>query len=502
MISDAFLALVQQSLPFELTEVQSDVVRRMADFLFKPAEHQVYLLRGYAGTGKTSMMSAIVKALHRLKREVVLLAPTGRAAKVFAQYSGYPAYTIHKEIYRQRKVGDINSEFDLDKNKHKHAVFIVDEASMIADESTYAQNPFAIGNEGHSPNLFGTGSLLRDLITYVYSGVGCSMVLVGDNAQLPPVGEEESPALSLNVLRDQGLDVTGYQLTTVMRQAEESGILWNATALRRQIPPASQEGAAGFPKINFSGFSDIVRLPGGELVVTLESDYDRYGQEQVVVITRSNKRAVEYNKGIRNIIFGREEELTIGDVIMVVRNNYFWLEQLGADMRQDGDDDKLPTNFLANGDIAIVRRIGSHYDFYGLRFADVTLQFPDYEDMEIDVRVLLDALTSEVPSLTREQSDMLYRGVMEDYAHIRSKRERMRKLRLDPNYNALQIKYAYAVTCHKAQGGQWHNVYVDQGWLPPDGINRSYYRWLYTAFTRATHRLYLVNWPDAQSCEN
>lgn len=258
------------------------------------------------------------------------------------------------------------------------------------------------------------------------------------------------------------------------------------------------------PQVRFSGFSDIVRLPGNEMVETLETDYDRYGQEQVVVVTRSNKRAVEYNRGIRSVIFGREEGLTVGDVIMVVRNNYYWLEQLAAEMQRERSNDgqsesTLPTNFIANGDIAIVRHIGSHYSFYGLHFADVTLQFPDYDDLEMDVRVVLEALTSEAPALTREQSDMLYRGVMDDYAEIRSKRERMRKLRLDPNYNALQIKYAYAVTCHKAQGGQWHNVYVDQGWLPPDGIDRSYVRWLYTAFTRATDRLYLVNWPASQT---
>lgn len=488
MISDSFVLLVQKALPFELTEVQREVVRRMADFVFHPKERSAFLLRGYAGTGKTSIMSAIVKVLHQLGRDVVLLAPTGRAAKVFSQHSGYPACTIHKEIYRQRSAGDIDSHFDLDQNKHKNAVFIVDESSMISNEDSLTAT-------------FGTGSVLNDLVTYVYSSRGCNMVLVGDNAQLPPVGEEESPALCRDVLQGLRLDVTEHELTTVMRQAEESGILWNATLLRKQIPSDMLNVTAyspDIPKINFSGFSDVVRLPGNEMVETLETDYDHYGLEQVVVVTRSNKRAVEYNRGIRNVIFGREEGLAVGDVIMVVRNNYYWIEQLAAEMQRDKVDDRLPTNFIANGDIAIVRRIGSYYTFYGLHFADVTLQFPDYDDLEMDVRVLLDALTSETPALTREQSDMLYHGVMEDYAEIKSKRERMRKLRLDPNYNALQIKYAYAVTCHKAQGGQWHNVYVEQGWLPPDGIDRSYIRWLYTAFTRATDRLYLVNWPDNQ----
>ena len=489
MISDSFGLLVQKALPFELTEMQREVVKRMADFVFHPKERSAFLLRGYAGTGKTSIMSAIVRVLHSLHRDVVLLAPTGRAAKVFSQYSGYPAYTIHKEIYRQRNRGDDESHFDLDQNKHKNAVFIVDESSMISSEDSLIAT-------------FGTGNVLNDLITYVYSSRGCSLVLVGDNAQLPPVGEEESPALSESVLQAMGIDVVSHQLTDVMRQAEQSGILTNATSLRQELDNSQRSNfnfQISIPKIHFSGFSDIVSLPGIEMVETLETDYDRYGQEQVVVVTRSNKRAVEYNRGIRNIIFGREEGLAVGDVIMVVRNNYYWLEQLAAEMQRDNDDDRLPTNFIANGDIAIVRHIGSHYSFYGLHFADITLQFPDYDDLEMDVRVVLEALTSEAPALTREQSDMLYRGVMDDYAEIRSKRERMRKLRLDPNYNALQIKYAYAVTCHKAQGGQWHNVYVDQGWLPPDGIDRSYVRWLYTAFTRATDRLYLVNWPASQT---
>lgn len=486
MISDSFLVMVQRSLPFQLTEVQQDVVKRIGAFLFQPRERGAYLLRGYAGTGKTFLMSAIVKVLRALGREVVMLAPTGRAAKVLALHAGCAAYTIHKEIYRQDKVGELDAHFALGLNKHKDAVFIVDEASMIANESSLSAT-------------FGSGSLLDDLVRYVYSSPGCTMILIGDNAQLPPVEEEESPALSVGVLRGMGLDVTGYQLTTVMRQAEESGILFNATALRKALVEKSDN--MQLPRVQFSGFNDIQSLSGTDMVETLQSDYDRYGLDQTVVVTRSNKRAVEYNLGIRNIIFGREEQLAVGDVIMVVRNNYYWLEQLAADLRKE-EAAQLPTNFLANGDIAIVRAITGHYDFYDLHFADVTLQFPDYSDMEIDVRVLLDALTSESPSLTREQSDCLYNGVMEDYADIRTKAERMRKLRLDPNYNALQIKYAYAVTCHKAQGGQWRNVYIDQGWLPPDGVHRSYLRWLYTAFTRATENLYLVNWPEEQTVSN
>ena len=515
MISDSFLQLVQRSLPFELTEVQRDVVRRMSNFIFKPADRSAYLLRGYAGTGKTFVMAAIVKVLHHLHRPVVLLAPTGRAAKVFSLHAGYPAYTIHKEIYRQRKRGDIDSHFDIDQNKHKDTVFIVDEASMISNDG------------GSGIATFGTGCLLNDLVTYVYSSPGNRLVLLGDNAQLPPVGEDESPALNLEVLRSLDLNVSGYQLTTVMRQAEQSGILYNATNIRKLLHSQSSTDQTGLrprlghhapqPKpdldlkpvrdrsmvngqrsmvhVKLDGFSDVVRISGSEMAETLESDYGRYGMEQVVVVTRSNKRAVEYNLGIRNIIFGREADLTPGDVIMVVRNNYYWLERLASERKTDVDD-PLPTSFLANGDIGVVRRIIRRHEFYGLHFADVIVRFPDYDDLEMEVRVLLDALTSESPSLTAEQSDRLYAGVLEDYAEIRTKAERLRKLRMDPNYNALQIKYAYAVTCHKAQGGQWRNVYIDQGWLPPDGIDRSYYRWLYTAFTRATDRLYLVNWPE------
>lgn len=281
-----------------------------------------------------------------------------------------------------------------------------------------------------------------------------------------------------------------------MRQAAGSGILSNATSIRRSL---TADDTTVPPTVNFSGFDDIRNIHGGEVIDCLEADYDHYGTEEVVIITRSNKQAVRYNLGIRNIIFGREESLTTGDAVMIVRNNYYWTEKYAADNTQNGSENALPINFLANGDIAIVTHINQHIELYGLHFADVSLQFPDYGNFEMDVRVLLDTLTSESPALTKEQSDKLYYGVMEDYADIKNKKERIKKMRLDPNLNAVQIKYAYAVTCHKAQGGQWRNVYIDQGWLPPDGINRSYYRWLYTAFTRATGRLNLINWPESQS---
>lgn len=477
---------VGNTLPFPLTKAQSDLVERMCQFLFAPPGRLAYILRGYAGTGKTYVVSAVVKVLKRMGRDVVLLAPTGRAAKVLSQHAGFPAYTIHKVIYRQRNPGDINSSFDLDFNKHKDAVFIIDEASMVANDS----------GGGGSASIFRSGQLLDDLIEYVYSGRNCRMILVGDNAQLPPVGEDESPALSPTVLREMGLEVSGYQLTTVWRQASQSGILMNATMLRDHLALANTSTP---PQISLSPYKDISNMPGNEFVEALTADYDRWGQEQVVVVTRSNKQAVQYNLGIRNIVFGRDEGLCAGDVVMVVRNNYYWTEQLIADLKDTDGAEDVPLNFLANGDIAIVRDISAYHDFYGLHFADVTLQFPDYDYFEMNVRVILDALTAPTPGLTYEQSSFLYQGVMEDYADIHKKSERARKLRLDPNYNAVQIKYAYAVTCHKAQGGQWRNVYIDQGWLPPDGVDRAYYRWLYTAFTRATDRLYLVNWPEEQT---
>ena len=478
MISDKFLSLVQRTLPFELTEVQQDVVRRIGTFLFSGGERSAYMLRGYAGTGKTFIMSAIVRVLHSLGREVVLLAPTGRAAKVLALHAGYPAYTIHKEIYRQDKVGDLNAHFVLGFNKHKDAVFIVDEASMIANEDSLLAT-------------FGTGSLLDDLLAYVYSSEGCSMILVGDNAQLPPVGEEESPALRVDVLRGMGLSVTGYQLTTVMRQAEESGVLWNATELRKLLTAATAAGGEmPLPRIRFRGFADIARISGADMVESLEADYDRYGQEQVVVITRSNKRAVEYNLGIRNTILDREDELTTGDLLMVVKNKYL------TPPTQDSASGAI--DFIANGDRARVQRVRNVRDLYGFRFADVWLQFPDYDDYEMTSTVLLDTLTTEAPALTHEQSDQLFQAVLEDYSDIPQKAERMKKMKEDPYYNALQVKFAYAVTCHKAQGGQWAHVYIDQGYMTDDMLTPDYVRWLYTAFTRATDKVFLVNWPKNQ----
>lgn len=480
MIQDTFLRCLAHEFPFEMNATQEEAARGLAGFVLSPFGRGVHILKGYAGTGKTSLVAALVRTLSALRKQTVLMSPTGRAAKVMALHAGYPAFTIHKIIYRQKKKNDQEAGFTLNHNKYRHTLFIVDEASMIA-------------NDDNGPSLFGSGQLLRDLVEFVYSGTGCRMLLVGDTAQLPPVGEELSPALSPARLQSFNLTVTGYELTEVMRQSEQSGILFNATRLRHNL---STDTTGQAPLMRFQTFQDIKPVPGTELIDALERSYDQCGTEGTIVITRSNKRAKAYNNGIRSTIFGRDEGITTGDIVMIARNNYYWTEQTAASL---AEEEEMPMDFIANGDIAIVRRIRQFHEFYGLHFADVTLVFPDYNNFEMDVRVILEALTSETPALSPDDSDKLYHGVLEDYAEFPQRRKRMEKLRQDPNYNAIQIKYAYAVTCHKAQGGQWEHVYVDQGWLPEDGIDASYYRWLYTALTRATRQLYLVNWPEKQT---
>lgn len=439
--------------------------------MFSPKTDAIFLLKGYAGTGKTTLISALVKTLDQLKQKCVLLAPTGRAAKVFSHYAGHPAYTIHRKIYRQRTFSNELDNFVMNANLHQHTLFIVDEASMIA-------------NEGLSGGMFGTGRLLDDLIHYVYAGQGCRLMLIGDTAQLPPVGEEESPALSASMLEGYGLEVTEHCLTQVVRQEQDSGILYNATSLRQYI---AEEEYFSLPRIKADGFPDIRIISGGELIDTINECYDKAGMDETMIICRSNKRANLYNKGIRNTILYREDELNTGDLLMVAKNNYYW----GADCKE--------MDFIANGDIAVVRRVRRTHEMYGFRFADVTLCFPDYNDLELDVKILLDTLHSDAPALTREESDRLFQAVQEDYGDITVKRERMKKIKEDTWYNALQVKYAYAVTCHKAQGGQWQRVFVDQGYMTEEMLTPDYYRWLYTAFTRATEVLYLVNWPEEQT---
>ena len=462
---------IKANFPYKPTVEQEKVLESLAFFLLAPETDGIFLLKGYAGTGKTSLVGALVKTLFQLERKCVLLAPTGRAAKVFSHYAGHPAFTIHKKIYRQKSFSNELTNFSLDDNLHQHTLFIVDEASMIA-------------NDGLAGSMFGTGRLLDDLVQYVYAGTGCRLMLIGDTAQLPPVGVEESPALSADVLKGYGLNVEEMGLTEVVRQMYDSGILWNATELRRYI---AEEDFFSLPPVKVEGFPDVKILPGNELIETISECYDKAGMDDTIVVCRSNKRANIYNKGIRNTILYREEELESGDWLMVAKNNYFWTE---------GNKD---IDFIANGDIAVVRRVRREREMYGFRFADAILRFPDYNDMELEVTLLLDTLHTDSPALPKDMNDKLFYSVLEDYVDIPTKRERMKKMKTDPYYNALQVKYAYAVTCHKAQGGQWKRVFLDQGYMTEDMLSPDYFRWLYTAFTRATETLYLVNWPKEQT---
>ena len=469
MISDELKYRINQSLGLEPTAEQAHAIEVFSMFFSDRHEHVVMILRGSAGTGKTTLAGAIVKALVSLKQKMILMAPTGRAAKVFSLNARHPAYTIHRRIYRQKSAADLSS-FSLNDNLNRDTLFLVDEASMIA-------------NQGYGESSFGSGFLLDDLMRFVYNGQNCRMVLIGDKAQLPPVGEDESPALMANVLQGYGMKVYECDLNQVLRQSESSGILWNATQIRSLLLPPS---SFHLPQVQFQGFADILIVPGDELIESLSSSYSHVGMDETMVITRSNKRANIYNQGIRNTVLDREDELCRGDLLMIVKNNYYWTE---------GEKDIA---FIANGDRAVVQRVRHVHELYGFRFAEVTMQFPDYDDYELTATVVLDSLTTEAPALTHEQQEQLYNAVLEDYADIPYKADRIKKLKSDRYYNALQIKFAYAVTCHKAQGGQWSYVYLDQGYMTDDMLSADYIHWLYTAFTRATEKLYLVNWPKTQ----
>ena len=453
------------------TEEQLEVVRKWCDFLLSVRQEDVFLLQGYAGTGKTSLVGALVRALTALRRPVVLLAPTGRAAKVFSLHAGHTAYTIHKKIYRQKAFSAEMTNFQADVNNHQHTLFIVDEASMI-------------NNEGIAGRMFGSGRLLDDLVHFVYAGEGCRLMLVGDLAQLPPVGEELSPALNAYALAGYNLEVWQATLKQVVRQENESGILWNATLLRQLI---SGDEMDTFPKLKVAAFPDIQTVPGNELIERLEESYYRCGIDQTIIVTRSNRRANVFNNGIRGRILMYEDELTSGDQLIVVKNNYFWLKEEGK-----------TTDFIANGDTAVVRRFRNERSLYGFRFADVSLCFPDFDDLELDATILLDTLQSEAPALTQEQQTALFNAICADYPEIHNRSKLMEKIKEDTYFNALQVKFSYAVTCHKAQGGQWQHVFIDQGYVTRDMLSPDYFRWLYTALTRATEKVYLINWPEQQ----
>ncbi len=479
MTSGELTSEILRSFEHTPSREQTMAVDVFSRFMFERLANSVLILRGSAGTGKTTLASAMVKTLCRLGQKVVLMAPTGRAAKVFSLNSGLPAFTIHRRIYRQRTFSGADTPFNVSNNLNRNTLFIVDEASMIANQSSFGEG------------TFGSGQLLDDLITYVYSGDNCHLMLIGDKAQLPPVGEEESPALDAGAIGSFGLHVFECDLNEVLRQSEGSGILYNATAIRRMI---EHDETTRLPQIHFQGFADIKIVRGDELIEQISSSYAHAGIDDTMIITRSNKRANIYNNGIRNMILGREEELTRGDRLMVVKNNYHWTKPPKDGKR--GEDDGNTPPFLANGDTAVVDKVWGQRKLYGFRFSEVRLRFPDYDDYETEVTMLMDSLSSESPSLTQDQQERLFEGVLADYADIRLKTDRMKSLREDRFYNALQVKYAYAVTCHKAQGGQWAHVYLDQGYMTDDMLSKDYFHWLYTAFTRATEKLYLVNWPE------
>ncbi|MCK5822247.1 MAG: AAA family ATPase [Bacteroidales bacterium] len=468
MRNSHFLSDFVAEIGYRPTEGQSTAIQDISDFIWNKFQDEIFILKGYAGTGKTTLIASVVRVLKRYKRRTVLLAPTGRAAKVLTSYSGHQALTVHKKIYRQKKMNDGFAEFGLDRNLHKNTLFIVDEASMISSHSM-------------DLSIFGSGRLLDDLISYVYSGVDCKLIFCGDTAQLPPVGLDISEALSVSVIERYGFNVKQAVLKDVVRQDQLSGILHNATSLRTHL---AGEVNGLFPKLTNEGFSDFIRLTGNDLIDQIQSSYDNPGIDETIIVCRSNKQANKYNQGIRGRVLWKEEEITTGEQLMVVKNNYYWLK----------DEDEI--DFIANGDVIELVRVQEYRELYDLRFAKVLARLKSYRDLEFSCWILLDTLTAETPAMHRDAMKEFYFKVMDDYQHVKGKKQRMDAVREDQFFNALQIKYAYAVTCHKAQGGQWEHVYVDQGYITEDKLDRDYYRWLYTAVTRATSKLFLVNFKD------
>ena len=465
MIKNHLYSSILNNLSYNPTNCQERLLQVLSVFILDDKERSLLLVHGYAGTGKTTVISALVNALNQFKIKSFLLAPTGRAAKVIMGYSNQNAYTIHKKIYRQKSAKDGFGEFIIDFNPNKNTIFIVDEASMIG------------GSTGEY-SIFGSGDLLNDLIEYVNRGSNCKLILIGDSAQLPPVGLDISPALNPEYLKKYGFNIKYTELTEVVRQSRDSGILMNSTRIRNNLKVKKNE-----IQISVKNFSDIHRINGQELIERLTASIEKFGLNEVIVLSRSNKRANIYNQGIRAKILFREGEIETGDILMVVKNNYFWSAGLTID-------------FIANGDVFEVARIYKYEDIYGLRFAEVRARFIDYDNMETDLLIILDTLNIESAALPAEKNKELFYQIFEDYQEVETKKKKYQKVREDRYFNALQVKFAYAATCHKAQGGQWKEVYVDQGYLTDEMINKEYLRWLYTAFTRATRNLYLVNFND------
>lgn len=468
MVKEHIFNRIEHNFSFEPTSSQLLAMKQMAAFMASVSDMPLLLLKGFAGTGKTTLMGAFVKMLKELGIQCVLLAPTGRAAKILSMGAGQEAFTVHKKIYRQVSSKDGFGGFNLNKNLHKDTVFIVDEASMISNES--------VGG-----SLFGSGRLLDDLIRFVYEASNCRLVLLGDTAQLPPVGLSVSPALEADFLQGYGIELFQSVLTDVVRQKMGSGILYNATNLRVLLE--QEDEIEEYPVLESTGWSDIRRITGAELMEEIQWCYDNYGLEDTLIVCRTNKRANLYNQGIRNSILFREEELSVGDYLLIMKNNYHWLK----------DNEEM--SFIANGDIARVSRVKRHQELYGYRFADVVCELVDYRTVEIETRVILDSLTSPGAGFTMEQQDTFLKTVLEDYQDINPPRKRFEMARENDFYNALQVKFAYAMTCHKAQGGQWKAVFVDLGYFTEEYLSRELVRWLYAAVTRATERLYFVNFP-------
>lgn len=463
MLSEHLKAQIYHNFGFMPTFGQKKVVEKFSEWFTDHQDGDIFILNGYAGTGKTSLIAAMTNALNGLNIKTILMAPTGRAAKVLGQYTGRSAYTIHKKIYRQ-KSSDFDTKFALDFNKDADILYIIDEASMIGDRTDDAR--------------FGTGSLLEDVVQYIRSGKRCRLMLVGDDAQLPPIGHDRSPALDAALMSRYGV-VEYVSLDEVVRQGAETGILFNATLVRCML----ENEIYDFPLLRTS-FPDIKVIGGGEFIEEIEGCYSRYGRGETIVITRSNKRAGRFNMGIRAQVLDAENEIESGDMLMVVKNNYF--NELPADNME----------FIANGDTARLTRIRRFEDIYGFRFAEARLEFPDYNAVEIETLILLDTLQSEAPSLKKEDASRLYQAIAEDYPEIKNKAKLFKEVIKNPHYNALQVKFAYAVTCHKAQGGQWSAVFIDRMLFGEGRMTRDMLRWLYTALTRATERLYLVNFDD------
>ncbi|PVX49368.1 exodeoxyribonuclease-5 [Balneicella halophila] len=456
---------IKKFFPHTPTDLQLDFFDRISNYLLDRNSNKVFILKGYAGTGKTSAVAALVKAMKKQKMKIILLAPTGRAAKVFSGFANTPTWTIHKHIYRQKSDEDGMGDFVLNFNKARNTLFIIDEASMLSDEDTY------------SP--FGSGRLLTDVFRFIFeTGNNNKLLLVGDTAQLPPVGLELGHALDASYIYETfHYSVEEITLKEVIRQEFDSGILENATSLRKKLTANETD------TLKLSESFDVMHITGGELIERLSDSYSKEGVEETIVITRSNKRANGYNEGIRKTILYREDEVAVGDYLMVVKNNYYW------------KDDEAKLEFIANGEIAEITAFKRIEELYGFRFAEVSLRFVNY-DIEIETKILLDTLTSQSPALSREENKQLYLNVLEDYADLTNKKKRQKAMRENPYFNALQVKFAYAITCHKSQGGQWDVVFVDQGYLTDDMLGDDYYRWLYTAVTRAKKKLFFVNFQE------